>query len=307
MPLLRRILVRLATGALVMWLSVTVAFLALHALPGHIEDVLAGDMNYPGLHEAIAQEWGLNRSLPVQYADFVGKIATGDLGTSYVMRAKVSEVIASQILPTVELALLAGIIAAAIATALAVATSGRGEIPRSIASTLEMVLTSSPVFWIGFLLLMLFSFQLKLFPVSGGDGWRAIVLPAITLALPTSGLLAQVLREAMERALEQPFAVTIRSRGVGETAIRFRHMLRHALLPAMTLGGWLVGGLLGGAVITEKVFGRPGLGSLTLSAVTSQDVPVVLAVVLLAAFTHVAISTLLDIAYVLVDPRLRSQ
>jgi len=125
--------------------------------------------------------------------------------------------------------------------------------------------------------------------------------------LPTAGLLAQVLREAIEKALLQPFAVTIRSRGVGETAIRLRHMLRHALLPAMTLGGWLVGGLLGGAVITEKVFGRPGLGSLTLSAVTTQDVPVVLAVVLLAAFVHVVISTLLDIAYIAVDPRLRAR
>jgi peptide/nickel transport system permease protein len=305
--MLRRIFARLATGLAVMWLSVTVAFLALHALPGRIEDVLVGDMNYPGLKEAVAQEWGLDRPLTTQYVDFVGRIATGDLGTSYVMRAKVSGIIASQIMPTVELAVLAGLIAAAMAATLAVATSGHGAIARGIASGLEMILTSSPVFWIGFLLLMLFSFQLRLFPVSGGDGWRAIVLPAITLALPTAGLLAQVLREAMEKALEQPFAITIRSRGVGETTIRIRHMLRHALLPAMTLGGWLVGGLLGGAVITEKVFGRPGLGTLTLSAVTSQDVPVVLAVVLLAAFTHVVISTLLDIAYILVDPRLRQR
>ncbi len=305
--MLRRILARLLTSLAVMWLAVSAAFLALHALPGQIEDVLAGDLNYPGLHEAIAQEWGLDRSIGVQYVDFISKIAVGDFGTSYVLREKVADIVAWQILPTAELAVAAGVIAALLATAIAVATSGRGAATRATASGLEMMLTSAPVFWIGFLLLMLFSFRLRLFPVSGADGWRALVLPAITLALPTAGLLAQVLREAIEKALLQPFAVTIRSRGVGETAIRLRHMLRHALLPAMTLGGWLVGGLLGGAVITEKVFGRPGLGSLTLSAVTTQDVPVVLAVVLLAAFVHVVISTLLDIAYIAVDPRLRAR
>ncbi|MEJ1976988.1 MAG: ABC transporter permease [Acetobacteraceae bacterium] len=305
--MLKRILTRLLTGLGVMWLAVTAAFLALHALPGRIEDVLAGDMNYPGLHEAIASEWGLDRSLPVQYGDFIGKIASGDLGTSYVMREKVSLILASELLPTVELALLAGFLAAAVAVALAVATAGRGQVARGVASAVEMLLTSSPVFWIGILLLMVFSFHFRLFPVSGADGWRAIVLPTITLALPTAGLLTQVLREAMEKTLDQPFVTTARARGLGETAVRLKHVLRHALLPAMTLGGWLVGGLLGGAVITEKVFGRPGLGSLTLSAVSTQDIPVVLAVVLLAAFIHVVISTLLDITYIVVDPRLRRQ
>jgi peptide/nickel transport system permease protein len=111
----------------------------------------------------------------------------------------------------------------------------------------------------------------------------------------------------MEKALEQPFVSTVRARGLSETRVRSAHVLRHALLPIVTLGGWLVGGLLGGAVITEKVFGRPGLGTVTLNAITSQDVPVVLAVVLLAAFIYVVISTLLDIAYLFIDPRLRTQ
>jgi peptide/nickel transport system permease protein len=114
------------------------------------------------------------------------------------------------------------------------------------------------------------------------------------------------MREALEATLDKPFVVTVRSRGVSEAALRVRHVLRHALLPVVTLGGWLIGGLLGGAVITEKMFGRPGIGSVTLAAVTSQDVPVVLAVVLLAAFIHVAMSTLLDVAYLFIDPRLRN-
>jgi peptide/nickel transport system permease protein len=302
-----RIISRLLTSIVVAWASVTAAFLALHALPGRIQDILAGDLEYPGLREAIAAEWGLDRSLLTQYLDFLVRIASGDFGTSYVLRQPVTEVVGSQLMPTVQLAMLAGVLAMVIAVGLALLTAGRGRISRQIASFLELVFASTPVFWLGILLLMVFSFTLRWFPVSGANGWQSIVLPSLTLALPTAGLLAQVLREAIETTLDQPFVTTIRSRGVSELSIRARHVLRHALLPAVTLGGWLIGGLLGGAVITEKVFGRPGLGTVTLGAVLTHDVPVVLAVVLLAAFIHVAASTLLDILYLLIDPRLRAK
>lgn len=305
--ILRRVAPRFVTGALVAWGSVTAAFIGLHALPGKVEDILAGDMSWPGLREAIAREWGLDQSLWAQYAGFLGRVAQGDFGMSYVMRQPVADVIGAQVWPTVQLALAAGLLAIVLATLAATLTAGRGRLARAVASLLELTSASAPVFWIGILLLMAFSFTLRWFPVSGADGWRALVLPAVTLALPTAGLLAQVLREAMEKALEQPFVVTARARGLGETLLRARHVLRHAALPAVTLGGWLIGGLLGGAVITEKVFGRPGLGTVTLNAVLSQDAPVVLAVVLLAALIHVAASTLLDVAYVFIDPRLKAQ
>ncbi|ERF83517.1 ABC transporter permease [Bradyrhizobium viridifuturi] len=302
-----RIISRLFTSLVVAWASVTATFVALHALPGRIQDILAGDLEYPGLREAIAAEWGLNRTLPEQYLDFLLRIFRGDFGTSYVLRQPVIEVVGSQLLPTVELALTAGVLAVVIAGGIALLTAGRGNFSREVASLVELVFASTPVFWLGILLLMAFSFNLRWFPVSGAEGWKSIVLPSITLALPTAGLLTQVLREAMEKTLDQPFVTTVRARGVGEFIIRWRHVLRHALLPAVTLGGWLIGGLLGGAVITEKVFGRPGLGTVTLGAVLTHDVPVVLTVVLLAAFIHVAASTLLDILYVLIDPRLRAQ
>ena len=302
-----RIISRLFTSLVVAWASVTATFVALHALPGRIQDILAGDLEYPGLREAIAAEWGLNRTLPEQYLDFLLRIFRGDFGTSYVLRQPVIEVVGSQLLPTVELALTAGVLTVVIAGGIALLTAGRGKFSREVASLVELVFASTPVFWLGILLLMAFSFNLRWFPVSGAEGWKSIVLPSITLALPTAGLLTQVLREAMEKTLDQPFVMTVRARGVGEFIIRWRHVLRHALLPAVTLGGWLIGGLLGGAVITEKVFGRPGLGTVTLGAVLTHDVPVVLTVVLLAAFIHVAASTLLDILYVLIDPRLRAQ
>lgn len=302
----RRAASRLGASVVVAWGSTTAAFFALHALPGNIADILAGDLDYPGLREAIAAEWGLDRSLPAQYFDFLRRIASGDFGTSYELRTPVAKVVASQLWPTVHLAVSAGILALLIAVVVATLTSAQGRAARALASFVELVFASTPVFWLGILLLMAFSFTLQWLPVSGDEGWASLVLPAITLALPTAGLLTQVLREAMEKTLDQPFVVTVRARGLSEWGLRVRHVLRHAALPVMTLGGWLIGGLLGGAVITEKVFGRPGLGTVTLNAVLSHDVPVVLAVVLLAAFIHVAASTLLDLLYVLIDPRLKT-
>lgn len=308
--MVRKVVARLATGLLVLWLAASTAFVTIHALPGRIEDVLAGDLSYPGLREAIAAQWGLNHSLLWQYGQFVLRLARGDLGTSFVLQQPVITVIGSQLWPTIELAGSAGVLAVVLALATATATAGaarRGAWSTRFASALELVFTSTPVFWGGLLLLIVFSFHWRLFPVSGAAGWRSLVLPAVTLALPTAGMLSQVMREALDAAFERPFVTTLRARGLSEPALRVGHLLRHALLPVVTLGGWLIGGLLGGAVITEKLFGRPGLGSITLDAVTSQDVPVVLAVVLLAAFVHVAISTALDIAYLFIDPRLRSQ
>lgn len=302
----RRVAGRLGASLVVAWGSTTAAFVALHALPGNVADILAGDLDYPGLREAIAAEWGLDRSLAAQYLDFLWRIAGGDFGTSYELRRPVADVVASQLWPTVQLAVSAGLLALLIAVAVAVLTSGQGRAARAVASFVELVFASTPVFWLGILLLMAFSFTLQWFPVSGAASGWALVLPAVTLALPTAGLLTQVLREAMEKALEQPFVVTVRARGLSEWHVRTRHVLRHAALPVMTLGGWIIGGLLGGAVITEKVFGRPGLGTVTLNAVLSHDVPIVLAVVLLAAFIHVAASTLLDLLYVLIDPRLKA-
>ncbi|WP_254909981.1 ABC transporter permease [Micromonospora sp. NBS 11-29] len=193
-----------------------------------------------------------------------------------------------------------------LALALATATAGdRRPWLRRASSGTELLLVSTPTFLIGIVLLTVFSFRLGLFPVAGDQGLAALVLPAVTLALPIAGLLAQVLRDALDRALDEPFVLTARSRGLRERAVLLRHALRHALLPAVTLAGWLFGILLGGAVIVEQVFGRPGLGQVTLAAVTGRDMPVVLAVVTLSAAVYVLVNTAADLAYLFIDPRLR--
>jgi peptide/nickel transport system permease protein len=302
----RRVVTRAFSGVLVLWAASTVAFFTLQAVPGNIVDILAGEQTYPGLKAAITAEWGLDKPVLLQYLQFLGRLLHGDLGESYVQRQPVADILGRQVGSTIELALLAGILGALLAVTLAVVSLGRGRAVRSAMSTVELIFTSVPTFWVGILLLMVFSFTLHLFPVAGANGLQSLVLPVITLALPTAGFLAQVIRESMERTLTEPFIVTVRARGVSESLVLLRHALKHALLPVMTLLGGVIGGLLGGAVITETVFGRPGIGTITLNAVTSKDIPVVLAVVLFAALIYVVVSTVLDILYTIVDPRLRA-
>jgi peptide/nickel transport system permease protein len=298
------VLRRLATGLVVLWAAATAAYLALLVAPGSTVDSIIGDgADTPQIRSEIVREWGLDRPAVVQYVTYLWRAAHGDLGRSYLLQRPVSEVIGAQIRPTLTLALTAGVLGVLLALVLAVTT--RRPWARRVSSTAELVLVSTPPFLIGLVLLSVLSFRFGLFPVSGNRGVAALVLPAVTLALPVAGVLTQVLRDGLDRALDEPFVVTARARGLGERAVLVRHALRHALLPAVTLLGWLFGTLLGGAVIIESVFGRSGLGQVTLQAVTSEDLPVVLAVVVFSAFVYVLLNTAADLAYLIIDPRLR--
>jgi len=166
-----------------------------------------------------------------------------------------------------------------------------------------VVLAATPTFVIGFALLIVFSFTLRLFPIGGNSGPSSVVLPALTLALSVVGTLSQVLRNELEEVLEQPFILTARTRGMRDASVRVLHALRHAVIPTVTMSGFLVAALLGGSVITETLFARQGLGTLLLNAVYAKDVPVVLGVVILSAGVYVVINLAVDIAYSLIDPR----
>jgi peptide/nickel transport system permease protein len=300
----KAVLRRVATGVVVLWAAATAAYLALLAAPGDTVDSIVGDgADTPLIRSQIITEWGLDRPAVVQYADYLWRLAHGDLGRSYLLQRPVRDIIGEQVWPTLKLALFAALLGVVLALILAVTT--RRPWARRVSSTTELVLVSTPPFLIGIVLLSVFSFRFGLFPVAGDRGFAALILPAVTLALPIAGVLTQVLREGLDRALDEPFAVTARSRGLRESAVLVRHALRHALLPAVTLTGWLFGILLGGAVIIEQVFGRPGLGQVTLQAVNAKDMPVVLAVVVLSAAVYVVLNTVADLAYLLIDPRLR--
>ena len=301
---MRAVLRRLATGVVVLWAAATAAYLALLAAPGDTVDSIVGEgADTPLIRSQIVAEWGLDRPAFVQYLNYLWRAAHGDLGRSYLLQRPVRDVVGEQVWPTLKLALAAALIGVLLALVLAVTT--RRPWARRVSSTAELALVSTPPFLIGIVLLSVFSFRFGLFPVAGDQGLAALVLPAFALGLPIAGVLTQVLRDGLDRALAEPFTVTARSRGLTERAVLIRHALRHALLPAVTLTGWLFGVLLGGAVIIEQVFGRPGLGQVTLQAVTTKDMPVVLAVVVLSAVVYVVLNTAADLAYLLIDPRLR--
>lgn len=305
--LVRAIVGRLIGGVLVLWAAVTLAFLGVHLAPGDIVSLLIGEqIRTPAIEAAIRAEWGLNEPLWWQYLHYLWRVLHGDFGRSYILNTEVSQLLATQLGPTLKLTLAALLVSAVFAVTIAVATAHR-RWGRRIANGLELLLASTPSFWMGIVLLFIFSFTLRWFPVAGDRHLSSLVLPALSLGLAQGAVIAQVLRRELERALESPFTLTLRAWGVGETTIRLRHALRHAALPAVTLTGWLVGGLLSGAVITEQVFGRPGLGKLTVDAVLAKDLPIVLAVAILSALIYVVMSTLVDILALWIDPRLRGE
>ncbi|WP_218010866.1 ABC transporter permease [Herbidospora mongoliensis] len=304
---MRGVLARLVSAALVVWAAATCAFLVLQLIPGDPVYAIVGSdaLVSEEQHERIREEYGLDQPLVAQYLNYVVRLATFRFGESYQLQQPVSTVLADQLWPTVQLALAATVLAPLLAVLVAVATSGRAAWPRRVAAAVELVVVSTPSFWLGIMLLTIFSFRLGWLPVAETGGVASLVLPTITLALPIAAVLTQVMREGLLSALDQPFAVTARARGVPETAVRYRHALRHSAIPALTMAGWFTGTLLGGAVIVENVFARPGIGRITLQAVGDRDLPVVQGVVALSAVVFVAVAALIDVLYAVVDPRLR--
>jgi len=298
---------RFASAVTVLWGAVTVTFVALHLTPGSTIDSIVGQaVVSPQVRRQIVNDYGLNQPLFIQYLRYVGNLARGDLGQSYNQGLPVTTAIGQQIGSTLLLVAAGAGLAFVGSAAVALLTANRPRWLRGPAAVLEMVGVAIPSFWLGILLLTLFSFRLHWFPAVGSNTARGLLLPAVALAVAPGAMLAQVLRQALERTLDEPFVTTARARGVGHAAVLVRHALRHALLPAITLAGWLVASFMGGAVVTETVFSRPGLGSLTVTAIEQKDFPLVSGIVLLSAASYVLIGFLVDALYPVLDPRLRS-
>lgn len=291
----------------VLWGAATLAFVSMRMVPGDAVDIMLGPQAQVSaeVKASIRAELGLDRPWYEQYWVYLTRVLRGDLGESYQLRMPVTELIGRQLAPTLQLTGLA--LAMALVIAFGVALLARDRRTRSVVATFELVVLSSPVFWIGLVLLTVFSFTLGWFPVSGSRGFAALILPAVTLALPCAALLGQVLRDGLENAERQPFALTVRARGASDTRLLLRHTFRHGSSGALTLAGYLVGSLLGGTVLVETVFARAGIGRVTLAAITDRDLPVVSGVIMLSAVVFVVVHLLVDLAYPLLDPRMRTR
>ncbi|MCD0451601.1 ABC transporter permease [Actinocorallia sp. API 0066] len=305
--LVRLVLLRAGGSAAVLWGAVTATFVLLRVMPGNTADVLMARSTTASA-ETRAQliaDYRLDESVGAQYLAYLGKTARGDFGDSYVLRRPVTEVLATQLPHTLLLVAATLVVTVAGAVVLAVLSARAGRVARSVFAGVESLLVAVPPFWLGLVLLTLFSFTLPIFPAVGSSSLSGLVLPTLTLAAGPLALVSGVLREGMLRALHEPFVLTARTRGISETAVHVRHVLRHALLPATSLLGWIGGSLLGGAVIIEIVFSRPGVGRLLLTSVQNKDLPVVIAVVLLSALVFVVFTIIVDVITWLVDPRTR--
>lgn len=310
MKFVKLIFWRLLAGIGVLWGAATITFLALNLTSGDPAIAILGGPDALPTPEVIAQvrkDYGLDQPLPVQYAHYIGRLATGDLGESYRLKIPVLDAISPLILPTMSLAFWAALTAVIMSVVIALLTAKRAPWLRSLVSGTELVLTSAPSFVLGIGLLLVFAFQLHLFPVAGSQGWRSMVLPVLTLAIPATAMLTQVLRQELEDILDQPFITMARARGLSDAGVRLKHALRHALTPLITLSGFMFAFLLGGAVITENLFARQGLGRLMVEATTNSDVPIVLGVTLLAALIYVLINLVVDVLNAVVDPRIAVQ
>ncbi|WP_222869762.1 ABC transporter permease [Actinomadura decatromicini] len=300
------ILRRLLLSLIVVFGAATVTFATLQLTPGDpTYAVLNNPSPPPELVAHVRHDLGFDRPVADQYARFLGRLATGDLGRSYQLDQPVWRVITTQLGSTVELAVAGFVLALGTAIVLATATAGRRPLVGRVSAALELLSVSTPSFWTGIVLLTFLSFRLHLFPATDGTGPRGLALPAVTLALGIAGAYTQVLREGLERALDEPFTLSSRARGSGETAVRLRHALRHALTPIVTMSGWTMGTLLTGAVIVESVFSRQGLGRTLATAISGHDLPLVTGIVVLAAAAFTVLNIAVDLLYRILDPRLR--
>ncbi len=300
-------LLRRLVGALgvVMGVALLTSVL-IHLVPGDPVELMLGESATAGDRTALRSTLGLDQPLHRQLVTQAGRLARLDLGESLYSRRPVSEVIAERVPATVELAVAALAVAVALALPLGVlAARRRGGLADSAAMAVALLGLSIPSFWLGPLLILLFSLVLGWTPVSGREGLASLVLPALTLGTGMAAVLARMLRSSLLETLSEDYIRTARAKGLSPGAVLRRHALRNAALPVVTVFGMQAGALLAGAVITETVFAWPGIGSLLVEAIQRRDFPVVQGCVLLISTTYVLVNAGTDLAYAWLDPRVR--
>jgi ABC-type dipeptide/oligopeptide/nickel transport system permease component len=280
----------------------TLVFAFLHLVPGDPVEIMLGESAAPADVAALRHELGLDRPLPVQYAQFLARVGRGDLGWSITYRAPVTRLIVARYPATLELA--AAALALALGTGVAAAVRPGSAVDR-LARAASLVGACTPTVWLGPLLVLVFAIRLGWLPVSGRGDVTHLVLPAATLGLGMAAILIRLTRAAMISALGEDHVRTARAKGAPEWRVVALHALRNALAPVVTVAGLQTGALLAGTVLTETIFAWPGLGRLVVQAIEARDYPLVQGCVLAIGATYVAVNTATDLAHRVLDPRLR--
>jgi len=320
--MLRSIAARIAQALGLILAVMCLNFLLIHITPGDPATVIVGESGAgdPELLEEIRTQYGLDRPVIVQLLSYVGRVATGDLGDSYFFNRTVTSLIAERLWPTVLLVGTALAFAVAAGTMVGVATARRPESPLSHGATvLALVGFSMPVFWTGIMLVILFASTWELLPIQGwhdvnyGEGILAnvldvaehLVLPALTLGLIYLAQYSRLSRASMLEVLESDYVRTARAKGLGERRVVYKHALRNAVIPVVTVIGLQFGALLSGALLVETVFNWPGLGRLAFDSILRRDTSVLLGVLLVSSVMVIVANLLTDLLYTIIDPRIR--
>ena len=318
---LRYIMRRVVQAIPILLAIVVINFLLLQLAPGDAVDVLAGEAGSatPEYMAELRERFGLDQPVPIQLANYVGNVLTGDLGYSFRHDMPVTELIWARLGPTLLLMVTTITIAVGVGILLGLlAATGLNTWRDSVISVLALVSYATPLFWVGLMLIVVFSINLGWFPTSGMEtiaafntGWDRVwdiahhlVLPSVTLSLFYLALYTRLMRASMLEQAGMDYVTTARAKGVTERSITFRHVLRNALLPVVTMAGVQVSSLIGGSVIVETVFGWPGLGQLAFESLFARDLNLLLGIFLLSAVLVLVVNLIVDIIYTILDPRI---
>ncbi len=283
-------------------------FAMVRLVPGDPISIMFAGMAQPSEEQRARMEHEMGLDLPIhlQYLRFVGNAVQGDLGTSYRTDRPVSDQIMNRLPNTVKLAAASLVVALSVGLSAGIlSASFRNSWIDRLSMLIAIAGVSIPSFWLGLMFIMFFSVRLGWFPVAGADSWKHVVMPAVTLGLVVSAVLARITRANMLDALAEDYVRTARAKGLREFWVVWRHALRNALIPVVTLIGLLIGSLLSGAVIIEATFGYPGIGLLAVEALRTRDFPMIQGIVLLIAVVYVFVNLLVDVLYSLIDPRIK--
>ena len=283
-------------------------FMIMQLAPGDPVQMILGDNASPEAVEAMRDEMGLNDNVLIQYGRYLVNLAQGDMGTSYVNKRPVADEVFSRGPATFKLAAVAAVVSIVIAIPLGIlAAIKQNTLFDHSSMVVSLIGISMPAFWLALMLMLLFSLKLGWLPAQGAkDGWKSYVLPSIAIGFMQMAAIARTTRSSMLETIRQDYIRTARSKGITEREVIFHHSFRNALIPTVTIVGVQLGGLLGGAVLTETVFAWPGLGRLVVQAVNGRDVPVVLGCIVVLSVGFSIVNLVVDLLYGFIDPRVRS-
>ncbi len=300
------ILHRILLAVFVLWGVITVVFVIVRMVPGDPALLIAGDFSTPAQVAALRHQMGLDQPLLVQYGDYVGMVLSGNFGDSFVQNVPAMQLIAQALPNTALLATLACALALVISFPLGLlAALHVNRFADRTVTTGSLVAHSLPGFWIGIVLLLIFSRTLKWLPSAGLNGPQNLILPTIVLALPFVAILTRMVRSGLLEVIGEGYIQTARAKGLPERVVIFPHAIRNAAIPVVTVVGLEFGTLLGGAIIAETVFSFPGVGRLLVQSVIARDYDVAQGCVVVIAFFFVLINLIVDLLYAYLDPRVR--